>query len=184
MSKFHGRRLGRRALVVLLPFALLTSGCTATGMGWIPSQLSPGDKATFGFTFDDTTSTFSGSYHDPQGMTVAGVVDVAFKGTGKLNPCSADPRCQRTAPPSKGGCLTGEPTYQSQNPKVPGSGTLLLIVCDGDSNGDVTLEGGDSILVQVDTGPYMGYTNQCDPLVVPEPPAEPCGVHGNITVKS
>jgi hypothetical protein len=60
----------------------------------------------------------------------------------------------------------------------------LLIVCDGNSNGDVTLEGGDSILVQVDTGPYMGYTNHCDPLVVPEPPAEPCGVHGNITVKS
>jgi hypothetical protein len=69
-------------------------------------------------------------------MTVGGVVDVAFKGTGKMNPCSADPRCQRTTPPSKGGCLTGEPTYQSQNPKVPGSGTLLLIVCDGDSNGE------------------------------------------------
>src|SRR4051794_335583 len=156
MSKFHWRRPGRRALVVLLPFALLASGCSATGMGWIPSQLSPGDKATFGFSFDGTTSTFSGSYHDPQGMTVAGVVDVAFKGTGKMNSCSTEPRCQQVGPPSKGGCLSGEPAYQSQNPKVPGSGTLFLQLCDADGDGDVSLLGGDSILVLVETGPYMG----------------------------
>src|SRR3954454_1043322 len=129
MSKFHWRRPGRRALVVLLPFALLTSGCTATGMGWIPSALSPGDKATFGFSFDGTTSTFSGSYHDPQGMTLAGPADVAFKGTGKMKPCSADPRCPEVAPPAKGGCIGAtDAPYQSQNPKVPGSGTLILVL--------------------------------------------------------
>jgi hypothetical protein len=73
-------------------------------------------------------------------------------------------------------------TRESQNPKVPGSRMLFVVLCDADGNGEVSLDGGDSILVQVDTGPYMGYANSCDPLGLP--PAEPCGVHGNITVKS
>ena len=171
MMKCRARRLGRRALAVVVPLAFLASGCTATGMGWIPSALSPGDKATFGFSYDGTTMRFSGSYHDPQGMTAAGVADVAFKGTGKLNPCSTDPRCQQVGPPAKGGCLAGEPTYESQNPKIAGSGFVFMILCDADGNGEVTVEGGDSIFLHVDTGPYEGYTNSGNP-------------HGNITVKS
>jgi hypothetical protein len=55
MTKPRRRCWERRVLIVLVPFALLATGCTATGMGWIPSALSPTDKATFGFSFDGTT---------------------------------------------------------------------------------------------------------------------------------
>ena len=151
----------------LLPALLLASGCQATGMGWIPSTDGV-DKATFGFVFDGTTSTLSGSYHDPQGQTATGVVDVAFKGTGVLRPCKAgDPACVN-APPAKGGCLVGVPNYESQNPKFPGRGMFFLLVCDLDGNG-ASMDG-DLIFLQVDTGPYAGYTNMGNP-------------QGNITVK-
>jgi hypothetical protein len=157
----------------LLPALLLASGCQATGMGWIPSTDGV-DKATFGFVFDSTTTstttstTLSGSYHDPQGATTSGVVDVAFKGTGVVRPCKAgDPACTRAPANAKGGCLTGEPSYTSQNPKIPGGGMFFLLVCDLDGTGGAGL---DFIFIQVDSGPYMGYTNLGDP-------------QGNITVK-
>jgi hypothetical protein len=158
----------RLTLSVLLPVALLLSGCSATGMGWIQSSLDPTAKATFGFSFDGTTQTFSGSYHDPQGRTGRGVVDVSFKGTGKLNPCSTDLRCQQLKPPTKGDCVFGEPPYQSQNPAIPGDGLVFLEICDLDGNAVADTQ--DSILIIVDTGPYAGYTNGGNP-------------HGNITVK-
>jgi len=174
MSKFHWRRLGRRALLVV-PFTLLAAGCTATGGGSIPSQLLTG-KATFGFTIDvgDTTTgtgTWSGSYHDPQGVTDAGVVDVAFKGTGKAHPCNTDPLCVKLAPPTKGGCIASEAAYQSQNPKIPGSGTVFWFVCDMDADGQPDVDGTDTLFVQVDSGPYTGYTNSGN-------------VQGNITTRS
>src|SRR3954454_2315153 len=172
MSEYLRRRLDRCLLVVLEPFVLVATGCTATGMGWIPSALSPTDKATFGFSFDATTQTLSGSYHDPQGLTdLHGVVEVAFKGTGKVNPCSTDVRCQQLGPPSKGGCLLGEVPYESQNPKIPGSGLVFLVICDADGNGQADVGGTDAIFVQVDTGPYMGYVKTGN-------------VQGNITVSS
>lgn len=160
--------------VALLPLAVLLAGCTATGGGSIPSN-DPTAKATFGFSFDAPldapTSTFSGSYHDPQGVvSLLGVVDVAFKGTGQLHKCTpSDPLCA-TAPPAKGGCIAGEPSYQSQNPAIPGGGTVFLFLCDLDGGG-VTGDGTDSIFLQVETGPYTGYTNSGNPS-------------GNITVKS
>jgi hypothetical protein len=45
---------------------------------------------------------------------------------------------------------------------------FFLNVCDLDGNG--VANEGDSILIQVDSGPYMGYANSGNP-------------HGNITVK-
>ena len=168
-------RTRRWLLVGLLPLMLLLTGCTATGMGWIPSALDPTDKATFGFSFDvssnGTTSALSGSYHDPQGQTAAGVADVAFKGTGQLHKCTAtDPLCV-SAPPSKGQCLAGHPAYESQNSGLPGSGTFVLFVCDSDGNGIATGDGLDLIQIDVDSGPYTGYHNEGNP-------------QGNITVKS
>ena len=160
----------RRVLVTgAVPAVLLLAGCTATGMGWIPSNDGV-DKATFGFTFDDTTSTLSGSYHDPQGMTAAhGVVDVAFKGTGVIQPCKvSDAACGHAPANIKGACAEGDPSYESQNPKLPGSGTLHLQVCDVDGNG--AANPGDFISITVSTGPYTGYHNQGDP-------------QGNITVR-
>jgi hypothetical protein len=125
-------------------------------MGWIPtaSLSDPTAKATFGFVYDGTTQTFSGSYHD-------NALGVAFKGTGVLK---AGP------PPAglkvKGGCLVGEPTYDSQNPARAGSGSLFLMVCDLDGFGFV-----DFILIEVTTGPFVGYKNSGIPS-------------GNITVSS
>ena len=164
MRSIHGQRWNRWLLAAVLPVALLGTGCQATGMGWIPSSLAPGDKATFGFTFDSTTNTFSGSYHDPQGRLANGaVVSVDFKGTGKLSPCSTDPRCQALAPPSKGGCTIGVPDYQSQNPKLPGSGSVSLLLCDLDGNGRADGSGSDFIAIAIDDGPYTGYRNQGNP---------------------
>jgi hypothetical protein len=160
--------MSRRGLLLgLLPALLLASGCQATGMGWILSNDGV-DKSTFGFVFDGTTNTLSGSYHDPQGTTMLGVVDVAFKGTGIVRPCkAADPACVK-APPAKGGCLVGEPQYESQNPKIPGSGMFFLLVCDIDGTGG---PGTDFIFLTVDTGPYRGHMNTGNP-------------QGNITVRT
>jgi hypothetical protein len=172
MMKSRRRGWDRVAAIVLVPLALSVAGCTATGMGWMQSAVSPTDKATFGFSFDGTTQSFSGSYHDPQGMTdVNGVADVAFKGTGKVNPCGAEPRCQLAGPAIKGGCVFGEPEYQSQNPRLPGSGLVFLEFCDADGDGSIDVGGTDAVLVIVDTGPYAGYANSGTP-------------HGNITVRS
>ncbi len=168
-------RLRQHTLTMaVLPLAVLLSACSATGMGWIPSN-DPTSKATFGFSYDGTTTTFSGSYHDPRGQildvlggSVQTTADVDFKGTGKMRPCTpSDPAC-RTAPAAKGGCLVGEPAYQSQNRLRPGSGTFFLLVCDLDGNG-LTAEA-DSIFLAVDSGPYTGYRNEGNPS-------------GNITVK-
>ena len=169
MRTIHRQRWNRWLLAAVLPVALLGTGCHATGMGWIPSSLAPGDKATFGFSFDgptidSPTGTLSGSYHDPQGRLASGaVVSVDLKGTGKLSPCSTDPRCQTLAPPSKGGCVAGEPDYQSQNQKVPGGGFLFLLLCDVDGDGQTDGTGSDFIFIQVDTGPYTGYRNFGNP---------------------
>jgi hypothetical protein len=142
-------------------------------MGWIPSRLVPGDKATFGFdvvtNYDAGTSSFSGSYHDPQGMSVNGqIVSVDFKGTGVLK---KGPPPAGAPADAKGGCLLGMPTYESTNPNMPGSGQFELVVCDMDGNG---LSASDMILLQVQPppvgGPYSGYQNGGS-------------AQGNITVK-
>src|SRR3954453_9533328 len=128
MMKSHRRGWDRVAAIVLVPLALSVAGCTATGMGWMQSAVSPTDKATFGFSFDGTTQSFSGSYHDPQGMTdVNGVADVAFKGTGKVNPCAAEPRCAPGRPGDQGrlrlrraGIPVAEPATPRIRTRVPG----------------------------------------------------------------
>jgi hypothetical protein len=172
MSKFHGRRLGRRALLVVVPFALFAAGCTATGGGSIPSQGARlTDTATFGFIIDADTSSWSGSYHDAHGVTDFGPADVAFKGTGRMHACNTDPLCQRLAPRAKGGCLATEAPYQSQNPKVPGSGTVFWYVCDMDGDAQPDVDGTDTLLVLVESGPYAGYENAGT-------------VQGNITTRS
>jgi hypothetical protein len=142
-----------RAAWLLLPAILLATVCQGTGLGWLPSALDPSEKATFGFTFDGTTQTFSGSYHD-HGCAVT-FCEVTFKGTGIL----------RAAPPPagmkvKGGCIAGEPTYESRDGANPGVGMLTLVVCDEDGGG---AGGEDFIAIIVMTGPYAGYQNSGSP---------------------
>ncbi|TMC33520.1 MAG: hypothetical protein E6J24_09420 [Chloroflexi bacterium] len=142
--------------LAVIAAALIATACQATGMGWIPSAslTDPSAKASFGFVYDDATQTFSGSYHDH-------ALGVDFKGTGVL----------KAGPPpagvsAKGGCLFGDPDYESQNAARPGSGSLSLTVCDLDGFGAV-----DFILINVTSGPYMDYFNSGVPS-------------GNITVTS
>jgi hypothetical protein len=147
---------------------VLASGCQATGMGWIQSA-DLVHKATFGFVFDGSTSTLSGSYHDPNGRIAGLPVDVAFKGTGVVRPCKAgEPTCAKGPANAKGGCLLGVPSYTSQNPDIPGGGMFSLLVCDLDGTGGA---GADFILISVDSGPYTGYSNSGTPS-------------GNITVRN
>jgi hypothetical protein len=140
-----------RAAWLLLPVILLATACQATGLGWIPSALDPSEKATFGFTYDGTTQTLSGSYND-QGCGVT-FCEVSFKGTGVM----------RAAPPPvglkvKGGCIGGEPTYESRDKANPGVGVLTLVACDGGGAGEE-----DFIAIIVTTGPYAGYQNSGSP---------------------
>jgi hypothetical protein len=152
-------------------FALILVGCTqATGMGWIQSVV-PVDltgetpqKATFGFAFYRDTSDpdspaftglLRGSYHDPR-LADNRTDDVDFKGEGVLSHSTTPPA---GAPADVTGCLTGSPTYESQNTYLPGTGTLLLTICDREDpvNGGAILN--DYISIKVITGPFMGYTN-------------------------
>ncbi len=163
-------------VLAVLAGIVVLSGCTASGAGWIPSNVATA-KATFGFSFrvaDDGRASFTGSYHDPRGTvetSATSTVDVRLKGSGKVHSCNPSNGGCVSAPPSKGGCIGGSGVpYTSQNPSRPGSGTLTLVVCDLDGNRTPTPES-DTVFLQVDTGPYAGYTNSGNP-------------RGNVTVRS
>jgi len=169
----------RRWSLGVFVLVLFSTGCQATGQGFVPSRLVAGDKATFGFILSAslTNQDFSGSYHDPQGITPAGVVDVDFKGSGGLHKCTqgVDPTCAKAPANTKGGCLVGLfMPYTSQNPKIPGTGTFDVLVCDVDGTGG---GGQDFMAIAIDTGPctspisgpcplpgpYVGYSNSGTP---------------------
>jgi hypothetical protein len=139
----------------VVTIAVVLSACTqATGMGWIPSSGVPTEKATFGFVFDGTTGTLSGSFHDRHGLIAGQIIEVAFKGTGVMKP--------KPPPPDLGdyGCVWGTNlSYDSQNPNVPGSGTFVLVVCDFDHFTQPSPTK-DFIFITVDSGPYLGYHNE------------------------
>jgi hypothetical protein len=78
---------------------------------------------------------------------------------------TGDPLCVN-APTAKGGCAGGFPAYTSQNPKIPGDGNFVLLVCDVDGTPGA---GPDFIQIMVFSGPYAGYQNHGFP-------------QGNITV--
>lgn len=176
-----------RRLIFAIPAVLVfATGCTATGMGSVPSAVFAGDTATFGFVFSAsfTSQDFSGSYHDPHGLTpVGGLVDVAFKGSGGLQRCTpgVDPTCAKAPANTKGGCLVGLfIPYTSQNPNVPGTGTFDLLVCDMDGTGGT---GHNFMLISVTSGPCsVPAVNPC-PLPGPFTGYSNAGTpSGNITV--
>jgi hypothetical protein len=61
-------------------------------------------------------------------------------------------------------CLSGEDVpYQSQNPALPGNGTLDLTVCDfGDNSTYTGVQ--DTINLTVLTGPFAGYRTGLQPV--------------------
>jgi len=140
--------------LAVVTIAVGLSACNqATGMGWIASSMTPTDKATFGFVFDATTNTLSGSYHDPNGKLTSGIiVEVAFKGTGVMKPKPPPPDLVDFA------CVGGNPSYDSQNPALPGGGTFILLVCDPDQF-TKSKPSQDVLFIAVETGPFAGYQN-------------------------
>jgi hypothetical protein len=162
------------------------TGCTGSGGGTLASSNPAASaRATFGMTFrmvDDGdnagVTSFAGTYRDRQGVrqvsdgaggTVSVPVDVRIQGTGRLLPLSAPP-----GQTNRGGCVGniaggtpyatggGPVTYTSGDPSVPPdrrAGTLSLYLCDNDGDGRIGGGGADTLLIIVDTGPYMGYQN-------------------------
>jgi hypothetical protein len=133
------RFLGKRALRVLPAVglaAIAVAGCKATGGGFINS--ATGAKAAyFGFTWNSTNqgAVISGSWHDGW---------VRFKLDGgivyeSLGPCASSP---------------GE--YVSTSKSNPGTGTIEGMICDYGEPGPTN---GDSISVQLNGGPYDGYSD-------------------------
>jgi hypothetical protein len=125
--------------------ALLLGACKVTGGGWIQSATGA-KKATFGFnwqtTFNETTNetraTARGSWSDG---------DVKFK---------IDRGIVFTFTDGQDGCAFGFGHYVSQSKADPGDGELTICLCD---YGEPGATNGDTISIQVTSGPYSGYTN-------------------------
>src|SRR5919199_411989 len=175
MFRFRNRIKSLIALPAMAGVLLLTA-CQASGGGTLPSAVAPdalcvsgpgrqttARTATFGFQATTTLdaagllqSTFNGNFTD----ACAGV---RLIGNGKLNPTAPPP----PAPPTVGSCYSGVPTYQTQDPRNPGAGSFLLVVCDA-ANGFANPAGmvvggsqnaaGDFVIIQVFDGPYIGYS--------------------------
>lgn len=144
----------RRRLLTLLPVSLvallLFTGCAIkfTGGGWIVSASGvEGEKATFGFTFDGPAGRFQGSYHD-EGLWNG--EEVRLRGTGVVS---------FAGPDFDNNCMDATLSYESQNPRLRGSGELELTACD---DGEPGPSAGDDIAIIVISGPYSGYSDGGD----------------------
>lgn len=140
----------------LLPAsALAIAGCADkfTGGGTIPSTDEvQGDQANFGFTYKVTdqetgAGKTQGTYHDEFAPSYPlGGLELKF--TGLLSSASSGP-CANG--------LKGTVSYTSQNSNYPGTGQALLKACD---TGQPRNFPGDSIGIDVLSGPYNGYSNE------------------------
>jgi hypothetical protein len=168
MKKFmstRGKLLGSLGLVVIT--ALLFAGCAGkfTGGGKLPSaDQVPGHSASFGFTYEitraDGSGRLSGAYHDSY---VSGGVKFSFDGLqmglgscASLFPPSVCQVIDNVLGVSSDECISGQGSYRSTNPAISGGGNLGILACD---RGEPGPSSGDSIAVQVFTGPYAGYVD-------------------------
>jgi hypothetical protein len=134
-KRFAPKRMLALAPVVGL-VVLGVAGCTAHGGGYIGSATGA-DKATFGFTWQKTKAqnVLRGSWHD-------GYVKFRLDrdlGIGGLFDCGG-----------------GTGHYVSTSKSSPGGGTLALSICDYGEPGPTE---GDTLSVNVTSGPYAGYSN-------------------------
>jgi hypothetical protein len=132
----------RRRVLKVLPavgltaIALGVAGCKATGGGFIPSAVGA-DAAHFGFVMQTNKgdNVVHGTYRD-------GYVQLRFDGGSvsmNLNPCA-----------------TWTVDYVSTSADNPGSGTAQVVICD---NGKAGPTNDDSLSIQIQSGPYAGYSN-------------------------
>jgi hypothetical protein len=158
--------------VVMFPAlasVLLATACSASGGGklapYVWASCTPGRTTSgpstlpiFGFhataTFSQAwVSSFDGNFTDACSQ-------VAFTGSGKLNPVPVPPEMPQYA----GGCMGGMPSYTSKDSRHQGTGTFLLITCDLNSRlaptggGALAGSSGDYMMINVLSGPYMGYS--------------------------
>jgi hypothetical protein len=135
-KRFAPKRMLALAPVVGL-VVLGVAGCTAKGGGYIGSATGA-DKATFGFTWQKTKTqnVLRGSWHDGY---------VKFR-------LDRDLGIQGTYPY----CVGGPGHYVSTSRSNPGGGTLQLSICDEGEPGPTQ---GDTISINVTSGPYAGYSN-------------------------
>ena len=140
----RGNRLRFLALSVLVVAVLVgTTGCYSklNGGGWMQSANGE-SRATFGITYDGDLSTARGTNQDK----AAGV---------SLKFSYASREWFLTQEQMDSDCAYFDATYQSQNKKKPGSGIASLVACD---NGEPGFRG-DTLSINVEDGPYLGYTN-------------------------
>jgi hypothetical protein len=133
------RLMGKRAFRFLPAVglaAIAVAGCKATGGGFINSATGA-NAAYFGFTWNSTNSgnVVSGSWHDGW---------VKFKLDGGL------------VFESPGPCANSPGQYVSTSKSNPGTGTIDARICDYGEPGPTS---GDTISVQLNGGPYDGYTD-------------------------
>jgi hypothetical protein len=153
------RLLSLGAMALLAAFVLTGCYLKLTGGGWMRS-VNGVDKATFSVNYDVARAQTApgecdfnfdevhirGTYHD--------------LGTGvrfKLNDENVEDI----------GCSTGNPedpddecafvitSYESQDPRNPGTGLVEVTACDHGEPGDV-----DTLEIFVESGPYAGYHNE------------------------
>jgi hypothetical protein len=158
----RGRRirfLCLAAMAVLAVFVL--SGCylKLTGGGWMQS-VNGVDKATFSVNYDVARAQTApgqcgfdfegahirGTYHD-HGTDVRFKIDdedLSVIGCFDPNPENAE----------NNNCAFFMTSYESQDPKLPGEGTVFVTACDHGEPGDV-----DYLQIDVQSGPYAGYHN-------------------------
>lgn len=142
--------------------ALVLAGCSTffTGGGWIRGV--EGGKATFGFSVKCNgpdpeicaPARVNGTYGD---QSVG--VKLKFDGGIIAGPefCAINPQACDNLPVDLNQCMGGEVFYTSQDKKQPGSGSLLLIACDLGEPGRLS---GDFLAIDVESGPYDGYSNE------------------------
>lgn len=166
-----------KSLIALPAMAgvLLLGACQANGGGTLPSGFASDTPCVGGHGRQTTARTATFGFHATTRIDAAGQQQSTFNGNftdacagvrlignGQLNPTVPPPQ----APPTIGSCYGGVPTYQSQDPKNPGAGSFLLVVCDaaiglrGPSGvaGANQSADGDFVIIEVFDGPYMGYT--------------------------
>jgi len=151
MSRFvvprrYRKLLGIGAATVFA--ALLLSGCSLTGGGWMFSTQGSPNKATFSFNITCVNFLLTGGwvYHDKaSGIDAEGTVP-------------ANSLCLPDGAP--GGTFDQTGTYTAQHCKSNCTGNVHFVVTDSNQGGKPLK--GDHLSIAFTSGPLSGYSNNAD----------------------
>jgi len=145
----RGNRLRLLALSVLAVVMLFgATGCweTIDGGGWMRST-DEQSKATFGIRYDAASEAGRGTYQDK----AAGVSLRFYEAREEVRASDEE----RSDEEIFSDCAYFYADYQSLDKTNRGSGTAYLVACDTREY----LFRGDTLHIELQTGPYAGYTN-------------------------